>query len=119
MQDNEAIIIENVVQYSNYEGYGDTFRCKSALLDTALHGPHTIVSIDALDYSASSRFDPKDQYSQKHVDRELTKAFAGFSASKHAIVTGNWGGGYFGVILFNAEPVFFYYNVKYFRVIHC
>ena len=55
-----------------------------------------VVAIDALFYK-----DPREQYQQKYLDREIVKAFAGFypdqSSSEFClpITTGHWGCGAF------------------------
>jgi Poly (ADP-ribose) glycohydrolase (PARG) len=105
MMDNEAVVIEGVMQYTEFEGYGDTFTCLRGLMDGPLLGPHSIVAIDATDFSQGKPYKPDDQYSKKLVERELLKAFAGFIGVTNAksIVTGNWGGGCFKVQIRNVR----------------
>jgi Poly (ADP-ribose) glycohydrolase (PARG) len=99
MMDNEAVIIQGAKQFTDYEGYADTFTCRGGLMEGPLVGPHTIVAIDAVDFSQGKPYSPDDQYSKPLVDRELLKAYAGFVGTTNAksIVTGNWGGGCFKV----------------------
>jgi len=100
MKDNEAIVIDNVLQYCAYEGYGDTFKCTGIMPNTWPIGPHTILAVDALDFSAKSCLEPNQQYQKKYVDRELLKVYAAFvGTDKGTIATGNWGGGCFRVNL--------------------
>jgi poly(ADP-ribose) glycohydrolase len=99
MMDNEAVVIDGVVQYTEHEGYADTFTCLGGLLEGPLISPQSIVAIDAVDFSQGKPYRPDDQYSKPLVERELLKAYAGFASVGNAksIVTGNWGGGCFKV----------------------
>jgi len=99
MKDNESIIVDGVLQFSAFEGSGNTFKFLGPLEEDAYRGPHTVVSMDALDFN--SEVEPSEQFLKKYVDRELLKAFAGFSGTKiGTIATGNWGGGCFSVGFF-------------------
>ncbi|KAK1642247.1 hypothetical protein QYE76_060052 [Lolium multiflorum] len=121
MGDNEAIEIVGAERFSQYMGYGSSFRFVGDYLDTkpldAMGRRKTrIVAIDALDCPT------KLQYETNGLLREVNKAFCGFvDASKHqfclkpfqdsntmdncssvssdhciGISTGNWGCGAFG-----------------------
>jgi poly(ADP-ribose) glycohydrolase len=95
MVDNEAIVVEGVLQYSEFEGCGETFKCLGPMNLDAFRGPHTVICMDAMDFNSHP-----NQYSPANVRRELIKAFAGFKSAKSGtIATGNWGGGYFKVIM--------------------
>jgi hypothetical protein len=95
MEDNEAIVIEGVFKYCEHEGYAESFVCKGPTPKNAYMGPHTFVCIDATDFSKTN---PSEQYLKRNIDRELLKAYAGFSGtSLPCIATGNWGGGCFKV----------------------
>ncbi|CAM0877998.1 unnamed protein product [Alopecurus aequalis] len=121
MDDNEAIEIVGAERFSQYMGYGSSFRFVSDYLDTkpldAMGRRKTrIVAIDALDCPT------KLQYEASGLLREVNKAFCGFvDGSKHqfyvkpfqdsntmdkfpsvssddyiGVSTGNWGCGAFG-----------------------
>ncbi|XP_053501735.1 poly(ADP-ribose) glycohydrolase isoform X1 [Ictalurus furcatus] len=101
LADNECLKITGVQMYSNTRGYSDTFEW---------HSPHTdqtkrdewkrlycqIVAIDALRFD-----DPRQQFTEKSIKRELLKAYVGFKRDNvpteytSAIATGNWGCGAF------------------------
>lgn len=62
-------------RFSNYSGYANTFKWKSAHLDVTPVDDHnrrytTIVAIDALYYT-----DPTNQFKTKNLRRELHKVF--------------------------------------------
>jgi len=99
MEDNEAIVIENFLQYCKYEGYADTFKCCGLQQDHCIEQlPQTLVAMDALDFSNSGNLQQEHQYQKRLVDRELLKAYAAFSGVRNYFVaTGNWGGGCFKV----------------------
>ncbi|KAM3318265.1 hypothetical protein ACQJBY_035788 [Aegilops geniculata] len=121
MEDNEAIEIVGAGRFSQYMGYGSSFRFVGDYLDTkpldAMGRRKTrIVAIDALDCPT------KLQYETSGLLREVNKAFVGFlDQSKHqfsvkpfqdsntkdnspsvssdgciGVSTGNWGCGAFG-----------------------
>uniref|UniRef100_F1KZ17 poly(ADP-ribose) glycohydrolase n=1 Tax=Ascaris suum TaxID=6253 RepID=F1KZ17_ASCSU len=100
MDHNESIVILGAQRYSDYEGYGHTFQW------CPLHSPDSlsrdrferlrceVVAIDALPFTK-----PHHQFNVDLVDRELLKAYCGFSmrdGSSKAVATGNWGCGVFG-----------------------
>jgi poly(ADP-ribose) glycohydrolase len=103
MDDNEAVVIENFLQYCKYEGYADTFKCCGLLPDHCImQTAQTLVAMDALDFSNSGNLHQEQQYQKKHVDRELLKAYAAYSGvSNDFVATGNWGGGCFKVMIFD------------------
>jgi hypothetical protein len=100
MQAKEAILVSGYLQYANYGGYANTFTFKGDIHPPKKCGP--IIAIDAEDYRGKSH---NHQKSKNSVEREILKAYAGFSAvpkldSEYtSIATGNWGGGAFEVSL--------------------
>lgn len=95
MEDNEAIVVEGVQQFSQFEGSGPTFKCLGPMDLDAFRGPHTVICMDATNFNYIPE---QHQFSPTYVNRELTKAFAGFKSAKGGtIATGNWGGGCFQV----------------------
>ena len=101
MDDNDAIRIDNIIQYSNYSGYGRTFKFEDdATKDIAKIKKHNIIAIDAVCTYSSGGVD-KDS-----VERDLIKAYVGFNLINFddeevvkltkTIATGNWGCGAFG-----------------------
>ncbi|KAB5543355.1 hypothetical protein PHYPO_G00078130 [Pangasianodon hypophthalmus] len=102
LADNECLKITGAQMYSNTSGYSDNFEW---------HSPHTdsterdewkrrycqIVAIDALNFA-----DPRQQFTEKSIKRELLKAYVGFKEDSNipseytpAVATGNWGCGAF------------------------
>lgn len=121
MEDNEAIEIVGAERFSQYMGYGSSFRfvgdyLDSKPFDSMVRRRTRIVAIDALDCPTML------QYESSCLLREVNKAFCGFSdQSKHqlyaklfqdsvtkdnspsissgeyiGVSTGNWGCGAFG-----------------------
>lgn len=99
MGKDDAIRIDNTIQYSKYEGYGESFIFKSNAIgnDTNKIKRTKIIAIDAFPHSSI-----KDQ---KIIERDIYKAFVGFKTvyydkkevnEEKTIATGNWGCGAFG-----------------------
>ena len=100
MSDNDAIRIDNLIQYSNYSGYAFSFKYEeSAIKDGQNLIKHNIIAIDAV-CSYSGGVDKNSKI------RDLIKAYVGFnlinfndkdvSKLEKTISTGNWGCGAFG-----------------------
>ncbi|KAL3310969.1 hypothetical protein Ciccas_010453 [Cichlidogyrus casuarinus] len=97
LEDNECLLICGAQRYSNYTGYGDSFKFDGPVQD---HLPtdswnrlntHVAV-IDALIFH-----DLASQVHSRYFTRELNKAYCAFSASLPKVVaTGHWGCGAFG-----------------------
>ena len=99
MGNNDAIRIDNTIQYSNYEGYARNFLFKSnAIGNDAKEIKRTkLIAIDAFPHSQIR--------DQKIIERDIYKAFVGFKTvfydekegdEEKTIATGNWGCGAFG-----------------------
>ena len=100
MNDNDAIRIDNLIQYSNYSGYAFSFKYEeSAIKDEQNLIRHNIIAIDAVcSYSGG--------VSKSSKKRDLIKAYVGFnlinfddkdvSKLEKTISSGNWGCGAFG-----------------------
>ncbi|KAF7701035.1 poly(ADP-ribose) glycohydrolase isoform X2 [Silurus meridionalis] len=100
--DNECLKITGAQVYSNTTGYSDSFQCNSPHTDSTQRDEWKrrycqIVAIDAIKFD-----DPRQQYSEKNIKRELLKAYVGFKGDPQiptdytpAIATGNWGCGAF------------------------
>lgn len=105
MDNNDAIGIYNTIQYSDYEGYGFQFAYKDSLIknNTPIK-KHRIIAIDALPGGSSWFSFYNSDKLIKEINRDLHKAFVGFSLIdfdketdfKKTIATGNWGCGAFG-----------------------
>jgi poly(ADP-ribose) glycohydrolase len=110
----EAVYINGVRQFCDYEGYAATFTFAGRrpyptvpprrLPDGALMHDISIVAMDATNYNQSN-LRPEYQYLPSWIERDLGKAaiaFAGSplcslaSANSGAVATGNWGCGAFG-----------------------
>ncbi|XP_067879097.1 poly(ADP-ribose) glycohydrolase-like isoform X2 [Heterodontus francisci] len=99
LEDNECLLVTGAQRYSDYGGYSDSYRWLRYHNDETPRDPwlrrHTqIVAIDAINFQ-----NPADQYKPHYLERELNKAYCGFSchvipAWRHsAVATGNWGCG--------------------------
>ncbi|XP_054288703.1 poly(ADP-ribose) glycohydrolase isoform X2 [Macrosteles quadrilineatus] len=100
LTDTEALIINGCERFSMYKGYSDNFEWAGNFEDQTPRDSFgrrycTVVAVDA------TRFpNPKVQYSANNINRELNKAYAGFSwgmksDGHEAVATGNWGCGAF------------------------
>jgi len=104
MKDNEAIIMRGSFPYSKHSGYA--FSLTYAGDHTEEQKPTVIIAIDAIDYRF---YDPDQQYEENYFNRELLKAYVGFSQSSHLeenskpIATGKWGcGAFLGNVAFKS-----------------
>ena len=99
MENNDAIRIDNTIQYSNYEGYASNFLFKgNAIENNAKEIKRTkLIAIDAFPHSKIR--------DKKIIARDIYKAFIGFKTvfydekeeiEEKSIATGNWGCGAFG-----------------------
>jgi hypothetical protein len=99
LADDEAIRVRGAERWSRTRGYGRSLAYAGPLEDPAPRDPDgapdvTSVAIDAIDWS---RGDPRAQFAEAALLRELDKARAGFRADAPArpVATGNWGCGVF------------------------
>ncbi|XP_065199713.1 poly(ADP-ribose) glycohydrolase-like [Planococcus citri] len=109
LEDNEALIITGCERFSKYKGYGKSFEWDGDYIDGTPSDQEgrkycTVVAIDALFFRKNFA---KEQYSPSKMNRELNKAYAGYSWGTRrnknelcGIATGNWG---CGVYRGNAE----------------
>ena len=99
MENNDAIRIDNLIQYSKYSGYAASFKYEESEINDKELIKHNIIAIDAVStYSGGVNKDD--------VLRDFIKAYAGFnlinfndkdvSKLEKTIATGNWGCGAFG-----------------------
>ena len=72
LADDEAVAMHGIRQYSEYEGYSDTFTFKSPCKNEDVS---TFVAVDAFDFRG---YDPEIQYSPTYISREMHKAYIGF-----------------------------------------
>lgn len=94
LQANEALLITGVQKFASFTGYG------SSVIYIGLPGQterdwrqRNILAVDANEYIG----DEKVQLRDVHLQRELNKAFCGFSmVSGDVVDTGHWGCGVFG-----------------------
>ena len=99
MENNDAIRIDNLIQYSKYSGYAASFKYEESEINDKELIKYNIIAIDAV--CAYSGGVNKDD-----VLRDFIKAYAGFnlinfndkdvSKLEKTIATGNWGCGAFG-----------------------
>ncbi len=82
------VILRGCKRFIDYTGYLDTFAYKGHYHE---QNPRYIQDIIVVDACYSNHF------TQKNINRDLSKAWAAFQKSKNdIIVTGNWGCGAFG-----------------------
>lgn len=102
LENNECLIITGTEQYSKYSGYAESYKWVESHKDETPRDDWQrrcteIVAIDALKFRNF-----QEQFLPDKIERELNKAYCGFSRSnantKHlsAVATGNWGCGAFG-----------------------
>eukprot|EP00092_Neocalanus_flemingeri_P015854 GFUD01017159.1.p1 GENE.GFUD01017159.1~~GFUD01017159.1.p1 ORF type:complete len:729 (+),score=277.20 GFUD01017159.1:622-2808(+) len=98
--DREVLVVVGVEQFTEYEGYADSFkftgRVKDTMeLDSSGRKKTSVVAMDAIRF-----IDSDEQFKTRNIDRELNKAFVAFQnrhvARLQAVATGNWGCGAFG-----------------------
>eukprot|EP01124_Arcella_intermedia_P002458 TRINITY_DN11340_c0_g1_i1.p1 TRINITY_DN11340_c0_g1~~TRINITY_DN11340_c0_g1_i1.p1 ORF type:complete len:457 (-),score=77.34 TRINITY_DN11340_c0_g1_i1:13-1296(-) len=94
MEDNEALIIEGSERFSEVEGYAFHLKFKGDYKDTQKDA--ILCAIDATDFRGVGK---TKQYLRVGFEREIKKAFVGFSGIQEhpdcKIATGNWGCGAF------------------------
>jgi len=89
--------VQGARPYSTSTGYADSFKYIGEA-DINAKCSDTLIAIDATNYSK----DLTMQYTKENIDREILKAYAGFSECPlQKIATGNWGGGAFMVFKFS------------------
>uniref|UniRef100_A0A1I8EXP4 poly(ADP-ribose) glycohydrolase n=1 Tax=Wuchereria bancrofti TaxID=6293 RepID=A0A1I8EXP4_WUCBA len=100
MHHNEAIVICGAERFSDYNGYGPSFRWRpmekvdSFPRDRFNRLCCELVAIDALPF-----YNKHEQFNIDLVNRELLKAYVGFAVNDGTmkpVATGNWGCGVFG-----------------------
>eukprot|EP01012_Entosiphon_sulcatum_P006965 TRINITY_DN1341_c0_g1_i1.p1 TRINITY_DN1341_c0_g1~~TRINITY_DN1341_c0_g1_i1.p1 ORF type:complete len:595 (+),score=84.70 TRINITY_DN1341_c0_g1_i1:38-1822(+) len=103
LEDNEAIIFTGVERFSAVSGYGDKVEFRGPVTDRSRVESNirqrTICAVDAFDFSQPDTT-IEEQFSPRYLNRELGKAYTGFSAasvnaSSQGLATGNWGCGAF------------------------
>ena len=103
MSENDAIRIDNIIQFSNFIGYGNKFKfngCAIENININQIKKHKIIAIDA----CIQETDFFGNIDKKEIKRDIRKAFVGFNLvnfekeknEEKSIATGNWGCGAFG-----------------------
>ena len=101
MAENEAVIIQNTLQFNTYSGYGSSFKClgfSSGLLSLLKGDTQSVVLDDVICFDAIP-FGPEapTQFRLHNILRELEKCRAALSFyGVKPFATGNWGCGVFG-----------------------
>ena len=91
LKDNEALIIDGSITYSNYKNYG--FDLKFDNSTNSIYTKEYLIEIDAYRYNKNNK---QLQYNKINKYRDIKKAILGFSDTKFdTISTGNWGCGAF------------------------
>ena len=103
MSDNDAIRIDNIIQYSDYSGYAQNFAFKGCTIDKNDINKIKRSKIIAIDACIQEN-DSSGNIDKKEIKRDILKAFVGFNLvnfedeknEEKSIATGNWGCGAFG-----------------------
>lgn len=101
MNDNEAVMVRETIQFNAYSGYGSSFRClglSTNLLSLFDGESQTLLIDDVLCFDAIP-FGPETQkqFRLPFILRELEKCRAALGYEGHKpFATGNWGCGVFG-----------------------
>lgn len=101
MKPNECIFLSGYKKYFKNKGYGwtaayDGRNTHEYEYDEHKQAKEYITAIDAVPFG---RYQDTEQYQKESIDRELLKAYCGFSFNRpniNRVVTGNWGCGAFG-----------------------
>ena len=98
---DEAIVIKGARRVALFDGYGLNVSFKECIpLETKKWSDRLVIAIDSLDFSDCERSEQAftRQLEEANLNRELSKAFVGFSVvHNHFIDTGHWGcGAFFG-----------------------
>lgn len=103
LDSNECLVVTGMEQFSRYNGYASTFEWAGDFVDSTARdnwGQRQVqlVALDALIFHGIHT-----QFKPENIQRELNKAYCGFTNSKKAssghsmaVATGNWGCGAFG-----------------------
>jgi len=92
LKDREAVIVKDALQFSDFEGYAETFKFKPFDTPSSLG---TVVAINAFNFSEPAT---SDQYEEERVKNELIKVYAGFfKVEESSIASEYWGCGNYEV----------------------
>lgn len=97
IEDDEALIIDGTITFSNYTGYGFDLMFKELESDLKMNNlkKEYLIEIDAYRYTQHNKI---LQYKFEYKNRDLQKAIIGFQNLDNrinTIATGNWGCGAF------------------------
>lgn len=110
MEDNDAIRIDNTIQYSNYSGYGYGVKYENSAININDLSKIKRSKIIAIDASVQNTI-KYGIFNKDDIIRDINKAYIGFNLvnidnkdnaanaeeiEKKSIATGNWGCGAFG-----------------------
>lgn len=92
MLDNESILITGAEQFSLHKGYAYTLDYGGNYIDTNKDSVgNSLKETSAIDALIFNRTTALSQWQKSKIDREIIKAYVGFShSSKQKISTGNW-----------------------------
>ena len=104
MSDNDAIRIDNTIQYSTYSGYGHSFKFEGSAIDIN-NNKKNIKKYKIIAIDATVQHNVKEDFIDKEcIQRDIHKCFVGFNLvnfeegekkEEKTIATGNWGCGAF------------------------
>jgi len=95
LKDGEAVIVKNVLQYSDFEGYAETFKYMPIDFPRSLG---SVLAINALNFSEPAT---SDQYKEERVKKELENIYAGFIQVEESYITSEyWGCGNYEVTIY-------------------
>ena len=101
LSDTEAISIRGAKRFGSYEGIGREVRFSGTCIETHDWNNRSLIAMDALEIDLESDWSVSSELEEKYMQRELNKAFCGFTSHDLgtpyvSIATGHWGCGSFG-----------------------
>jgi hypothetical protein len=101
MSSNEAVLIKNTISFSDYAGYGSSFKCLGFSQQLTELFTNSVAQVELDDVLAIDAIpfglEKDEQFSLVPTLRELEKCRVGLSySSDKPFATGNWGCGVFG-----------------------
>ena len=80
ISDNDAIRIDKTIQYSNYSGYGHSFKYKGRAIDIN-NNMNTIIRYKIIAIDATVQYNKRDEdiIEKEYIKRDIHKCFVGFN----------------------------------------
>eukprot|EP00050_Salpingoeca_kvevrii_P010786 m.10398 g.10398 ORF g.10398 m.10398 type:complete len:720 (-) comp3077_c0_seq2:78-2237(-) len=102
LSDRESVVITGAERYSNYSGYSSSLKFEGDMKDKTPRSRSGFICTQIVAIDAERYVPFEKQLEARHLDRELRKAYCGFSPldtpdsrRPPPVATGNWGCGAF------------------------